>query len=377
MTGRMRRPGMWDKDKEINAVDDLEKEINMKLKRWFAGFLKKDNLWEEFGMWILAFTVSFSFCGSLFLKADLMREYIVWGISLIGVTCISRRIICKLTKKVNKVKIYYHENNGKAAGICTLVFAVNTMIYWIAFYPGNMFTDTYFQFTQIFGALPNEDWHPYGHTLFMKAVMQLCDDAAIIVFIQMAAMLYIVYRIFSEAAGMGYHPKFLYMLSALLSLNLSYGLFIVNIWKDTLYTISLLYLFFYLYKNADSDFTRLREMAIGILGFAGVLLFRHNGILVVLTVLLVLVVLSRLKWNMIVFSGAVLGSYFLFTTCVYSAMDVKPNAKITTYLPFLHGIAAVEHEMVRGGGRQSGCRDKKAHGRPSSGGCLVCQIRSV
>ncbi len=316
--------------------------INMGVKAKIADFRQKIQLGEKLGGWMLAFGISFSLLGNLFLKADLRSEYITWIVALIGGTVAAKFIVMKLCIKINAVEPYFHVNNGKVSIICTLIFAGNTMIYWIAFYPGNMFVDTYYQFTQIFGSLPNGDWHSFGHTLFMKVVMQICDNPAMIVFVQIIAMVYIIFRIFREAAKMGYHPKFLYFISGMLSINLSYGLLIVNIWKDTLYTICLLYLFFFLYRNVDSNFTELHDLLIGVFGFLGVLFFRHNGFMVALLVLMVMITLSRMKFKMMVFAGAIISSYFLVTTCVFSVMEVEENAKITGYLPLLHGIAAVE-----------------------------------
>lgn len=295
-----------------------------------------------FVLWLVSLCVGFSFSGYFFLKADVIWEYAVWLFMFLTGTVLFQIVMIRIKKRLHGLRLYGSFTDDRVALRCVFIFALHSIIYWIAFYPANMYVDTYYQFTQIFGSLPPGDWHSYGHTLFMKGIMRLTQEPAAIVLVQMVAMLYIIYLIFCELCRLGYRSWFLYATSILLSINIPYGLQITNIWKDTMYTISMLYVVYFLYKNYEFGFTNLKAVWIGICGFLGMLLFRHNGFVVCLVIWTVMLAISRLHKKTVIFVGILCCSWIVFVNYGFSLMGVQPNAKVTSYLPMLHGMAAVE-----------------------------------
>lgn len=298
---------------------------------------------------IISLFISFSIFALHFFKAKSAKEHIIYFCLFFFCGVLFRWIIIHVLSKLNIIHIVFHKNNNEIALKCMIIMAFNSIIYWIAFYPANMFTDTYFQFTQIFGWLPPENWHNYGHTLFMKIIMYITGEPSMIVFVQITAILYIKYILFKELSILGYNKKLLYIIAFILSINVSYGLQITNIWKDTLFTIAQLYILFFLYKNYETKFVNLHSPIIGGIGFLGVLLFRHNGSFTCLIIFGIMLLLSKFKKNIVVFCVIIYGSYLIFTNYGYSIMDVLPNSKVTIYIPMLHGIAAVEKEYGSAG----------------------------
>lgn len=322
----------------------------MKLKN----FTRKSKLEE----WMVSFFISFSCMGCLFLKVHSISGYIAWVILLTVGSWVIRKFILFIfsrnwiekflndSEKFAKVSI---DRDKEIALKCILIIAVNSIIYWVAFYPGNMFVDTYYQFTQIFNWLPPSNWHCYGHTLFMKIIIQCTGDPAMIVLLQIIAVLYIMYLIFRELHLLGFNDNYIYIFASLFSVSLSYGLQITNIWKDSMFSIAQLYTVYFLYKNYETKFVYLNHAVIGGIGMFGMMLFRHNGVLVGGIIFVTIIFISENKFKPIVFSAAIMTVFFLLTHFGFAFMGIAPNSKVTSYLPMLHGIAAVEKEIGSNG----------------------------
>lgn len=175
--------------------------------------------------------------------------------------------------------------------------------------------------------------------------MQFTGEPAMIVWIQIVAVLYIMYLIFRELYALGFTAKFLYLFATLFSFSLSYGLQITNIWKDSLFSIAQLYTVFFLYKNYETKFIYMNRVAIGAIGMLGMLFFRHNGVLIGMIILVTIVIISGCRFRTVIFGCSVWAVFLLANLGLYSWGGVEPNAKVTSYLPMLHGMAAVEREF--------------------------------
>lgn len=232
---------------------------------------------------------------------------------------------------------------------CTLIVLVGCIVYFIAFSPANMFVDTYYQFTQIADWLPYGDWHPFAHTFFMKVIMDITGSPCTIVAIQILAYIYIIFIVFQELYYRGYKPTILYIFAVLLTFNIAFGISITNVWKDTMYTIMLLWLivfmyFFTIYFRKNRIIPN-QFKVIGCVGLTGVYLFRHNGFLVFFVTIFIMLFIAKYKRQVLTIVAPAILICWIVNVPIANFYAVEPNAKVTSYLPMIHGIAAVGKEI--------------------------------
>ena len=166
-------------------------------------------------------------------------------------------------------------------------------ISWCAFFPAAMLTDSLDQWDQLesvftkgyvpVGSLNNA--HPVSHTLFMGVLTLIWDSPGIVVLFQILSLSLVIGCFLARLQQLGIRRPVLYGLLVIYSFSPVNNIFVVNITKDILYSISLFSMTFLLFELYISQGDALKnKTTVGFLipSFLGTS-FRHNGIITLVT----------------------------------------------------------------------------------------------
>ena len=200
----------------------------------------------------------------------------------------------------------------------SIIFTI-LLVYFLAYFPGIYYSDSVNQIWQVLRIWYSniEDWHTPFHTLTFFIVLRIFKHIGFYVLIQI---------IFSSILFAWITSKFkvkeifiiLFFLFPLTSL------FLVTAWKDIPWTLSLIWFSFLVYFSYKENKFNLLAF---ILSLSFIMLFRHNGIILVPLLLIFMLILfkDKIKKIGIIFLSLILiylASYVFF----YEVLQVKKTA---------------------------------------------------
>ena len=200
--------------------------------------------------------------------------------------------------------------------------------------------------------------HSVLYTLCIWLLTRLWYSPAIVFIVQILALS------LTFAWGLGILEKAgaprwsLWMLSLLFTVFLPNALYVNTLWKDIPYSILILWLSISLTRlalqNSSRSISWLQSVSIGV-ALSALLLFRHNGLFVVMIVILLLFLIVWRDWQKpLVTACTFLLLTVLFNSPVSSALGVE-NYNKTSLIYFFHiaaheaagdGILLEEHEVL-------------------------------
>ena len=174
-------------------------------------------------------------------------------------------------------------SSASAPRFCLSVFLACLAVlalYFAAYYPGGLSSDTWYQWRQAHGAVSLTDWHPALHTIFIRLLTRICDSPAFCVAVQLLfyalAVEYAVRSLLRTPV-----PRLLTALYAIyLILSPALSNLILYLWKDCAFAIAALFLSAQLLNVQFTDgqwlSSRRNRIALAVsLCFVSIL--RHNG----------------------------------------------------------------------------------------------------
>jgi hypothetical protein len=179
------------------------------------------------------------------------------------------KLILKKNKNKNKIFIYF------------LISFICTSIWMLAFYPGNYSSDSISQIEQALIG-PISDAHPAIMTLIIKMLFNIFQTPFSYIVFQCLFFSLTIAIIENYLYKKGYSNLFLIIISIIMSMLPCVGMLNVTLWKDTIYTSSILLLSFYTYIIVINDYKslyRLPNIILFVISFVFVKEFRHNGLI--------------------------------------------------------------------------------------------------
>jgi hypothetical protein len=215
-------------------------------------------------------------------------------------------------------------------------------IYLLTFFPGMMSTDSFDQWTQLVTGQFNNA-HPVFHTLTMWLVTRVWFSPAAVALFQIICLALTVawgIRVLDEQGIPRWASWGLSVLFAILPIN---GNMVIALWKDILYSTSLLLLSIIFLKIVFTSGGWLNRHSNWVwLGLVCVLVssFRHNGIPVAFLSLIVLYFFYRWSWKNLL-GGLVLlvGMWYLFQGPFLNLIHAEKPQEVEISI-FIHHIAA-------------------------------------
>lgn len=212
---------------------------------------------------------------------------------------------------------------------------------WILFFPGILPFDTLRSYAQVRGASPWTSYEPLGHTGLVWVynglgnLLGLGDSGkvAIAVLVQIVAMAAAFTFVLVRMARWGVRPVVFWGALAWFSLSPVFGMFSIIQLKDVPFALAVV-----VFVTALGEVAVNREAAarwpwivMAVSGIAAIV-FRNNGIHVVLLTMLVLIVVLRgMRLRSLGVLLACLAGYVVYTGPVYSALDVGEARAVEMY----------------------------------------------
>lgn len=231
-----------------------------------------------------------------------------------------------------------------------LLYALPCIIVWlfylIAFYPGVMTADSMNQWSQM---ITGDYWdsNPVVHTMFNFIITRIWNSPAAIALVQILILSLIWGYCMYRFETFGFDKKILYAVTVVFSLNPVNGIFSITLWKDILYSgFILLFTMNLINILVDNNWIKKRtNLIFFIISAAGVIFFRHNGILPFsFTIILLIWIYRKEAKPYIITVGIILVMFFFIKGPVYKLMHVHPASSSEAFGIPTQQIAAVIKE---------------------------------
>ncbi|MDZ4720527.1 MAG: DUF6020 family protein [Roseiflexaceae bacterium] len=223
-------------------------------------------------------------------------------------------------------------------------------IYLLAFWPGIMSADSLSQWQQaIQGQF--DDWHPAIHSMLIWLLIHIWPSPAAVTVTQIVVLALVVGITIREASAWGVPRIVCIILALFYSLSPVNGMMTVTLWKDILYSTAMLALFTLLLAFVRTRGRVLNNSyaLLGLIVTATCLsMFRHNGILVGVPVLLLLILVSRgqIRRQALIAGVSCLLLIGLVRYGLYPALNVGPTPSVLKYNSFAFQMSAYIHNGV-------------------------------
>lgn len=233
-----------------------------------------------------------------------------------------------------------------------LFFFLPCLIVWLfylaCFFPGTMSPDSMSQWRQAHGTVPLDDSHPALHTLTIRLFTLIWDSPAAVGLAQIILMSATLAYGFSLLLRAGISRSLVMGFYLVALLSPKNGISAVVLWKDVLYSVvlslfTLLLLHFLLDRGAREQ--RYRWIILGLL-LALIPLYRHNGLLVFLAMLLLLPCMFWSLRRYVILAIVVSIGFFVGTKYVlFPILDVKPRESIAYRIHTMHTAIFVDQDV--------------------------------
>ncbi|GEM_PF-1208056 len=266
-------------------------------------------------------------------------------VTIINFLSLASFYILKISPAKNILKIEFSKNK-KLLSFFIYFFIVFfcSFFYLLAYWPAFMSPDSLHQWYEITNFV-FDDAHPAFHTLINLIVTRIYLHPATISVFQIIFLSFVfAYGMYSLEKN-GANKILLIVFTIIFSIIPTNGFFIITLWKDIPYSISILLLTIVMFKIYSSNGAWLYNYKNSIF-FAISLLFassfRHNGILVILFILPILFIVYFKYARNIILSLLI---FFLLLTIIkgpiFDALKVAPPSNFIKSGFFLHKLGAI------------------------------------
>ncbi|MCA1032195.1 DUF6020 family protein [Bacillus timonensis] len=279
---------------------------------------------------ILAFLLLMSTKGTqLFLQDNSMivRMFVYVTSYILSFTTLAWLII-KLSKISDK-----KEEPKKVSNLFFILYfiilASSGLFYFISYYPAAMSPDSLSSWAQAH-TQEYHNWHPIMFTWLIMLLSKIWNSPAIVSLFQILSLAGILSYGFVQLQKLGVNKAVLIITSIIIAIIPSYGIYNIIIWKDVLFSASLLLFTIHLFLIVYSNGQWLGEKShviLFVLSSFGVVFLRHNGYPVFILTILVLLFFYRKKVAKVVVPIFItmITLQILLTGPVFAWLDVKPS----------------------------------------------------
>lgn len=218
-----------------------------------------------------------------------------------------------------------------------IIFSIILLAYW----PGILVSDSMVQWHE--AQTGNfTDWHPAYNTIYISLLTKICNNPGFVLFVQCLILSLCVSFVMTRLQKYyNINKIYLFIMSilfALIPLNFNFA---VTLLKDTLYSAFILLLTGLIIEiiNDTSFFKNWKKCLILFITLLLIALFRHNGIIVVLLTLFLLIIKYRKQKKIYILFIAWLTTYLLLTNVGFKILKVKEGSYANKYGPISHIMA--------------------------------------
>ena len=213
----------------------------------------------------------------------------------------------------------------------------------LIFNSGNITADSLDQYQQAHSMIPLSDHHPVVHTFLESFLYHIVDSTMFIAICQVLIFSLVMARAAIYLKKRGMADKEIYLF---LSLNVLWPPTLVNIvtlWKDIWFSVFLLWLVILLTELVDDIigfFNRKMQVLELFISLCGVSTFRHNGIMILVGMILIFIIIAlKKRFYKILPICLLLGVFVLGgKRIIIKNCDIIPNGSVASVVLF-HGLA--------------------------------------
>ena len=225
------------------------------------------------------------------------------------------------------------KRGGLRVGLISgFIFLLCISIGYIGFYPGGFPWDANEQFTQAITGTYN-NWHPVVHTLIIKLFLTILNKPGFVVFAQIVLLAMLVGRVAIIPYGFGVKPAAIYICSAIFALLPNQAMTNISPLKDFMFSYALLWGTVLLFELAMdiAKIHKIRYMAELIVCMYLIKELRHNGIIPLEFICVLLIVLTVKYWKQVKLKATVcialsIALIGITEGPVFKMLNVIPNA---------------------------------------------------
>ena len=232
-----------------------------------------------------------------------------------------------------------------SAVIVALYTAAALSLSWLKYYPSGTSPDTRHQWGQVHDDLILNDIHALGHTIFLKGLLAIWDDYAMVILVHIL-MIALLYGLFAHyLAGKGIRLGWMLLAVSIFTACESPTSTYMYPWKDTPYTfaVGILTLFLIYLVDDEVKFTVPKALVMAV-SLAYTTLFRLNGIVILLFVgiwLIVWLIRRKLWKHLTAMAAAVVICFGAVNWYGYGVLKAESPENGFSIQVFGSGIAAM------------------------------------
>lgn len=179
-------------------------------------------------------------------------------------------------------------------GCCALILSIMPLVTLLAFNPGIVSKDTVTCLaTYAHHIIGMPDWHPPFYVLCLKGIISIWDSTYAVVAVQIIFWIFVILQMLAFLYKQGISDKMLLLAVCCMSTSIPNAMYLCSIWKDIPYGISLLWLTVILARIVMGDGKGVTIYVQFILAAIFVCLFRQNGVVPYLAVIVSTGILLR------------------------------------------------------------------------------------
>lgn len=333
----------------VDIISKIILIISLGLILKFGNFDFKPSKKNNFVMLGSSFLLSFSIFGKYIIDNFNIISFITYCLSILFfyyLILISISIIDLMIKNIKTTKspkrLFLHR---------LIVFTITILIlffYQMLFYPYIYSADGFMEISDVYNnTLSN--WHPYLHILLLKAVYFLFHNLNLFIYFRI-----IIYSLLFNIIIFYFHKKglkliYVYLITIIFHLCPTTGIMMVTLAKDVDFCICLvglsylLYLLFYDIKAFNKSKLNYLLLLIMLIGVA---FFRHNGIYIAITVLVVL--LFKMIKTKNKYLGVCLTMFLILSVILkgplYQKLKVEAAPRNFNIATMIHGLGYIMAE---------------------------------
>ena len=228
-----------------------------------------------------------------------------------------------------------NKNSNKFALKVFLISFIIMFIACLAFYPGNITSDTVDQISQAMGDFPINNSHPALNTIIIKLLMSIWNNPFVIVIGYSLFFSFVLTHIYKFLYEQKVSEKFLYISLLVFLLSVNNLTMVTMAWKDIPFTIAMLWLTFEVYKIIklkEVYFKSCFNIIFFCISMTLTYILRYNGIFpFYLMIIYLIFILFKLKEKIKILITIILcfGSIWFIQGPVYDYFDVSKDDVIS------------------------------------------------
>jgi hypothetical protein len=216
-------------------------------------------------------------------------------------------------------------------------------IYLLAFFPGMMSADSMVQWGQVLTGI-FVDHHPAFHTFLIWLLTRIYPSPAIIAIAQIIALAFVAGLWFALFESLDIRRWVIWLIAFIFAIIPVNGTMVNTLWKDIPYSIAVLGLTLIilriLYTKGTWIVSISAQIILGVTA-ALVMLFRHDGLILGIGILLLLILAYPNKWKSWLVSGLVCAILYLgIRGPIYKWVGVEKSSNLEEASLSLYSIAA-------------------------------------